>query len=345
VSIAVRAPLQLGAESRNGAGATRFRLLSEQDINALDDVAWLVQDILPAHGSAILYGPAGIGKSFLSLDLALTIASTAIQWHGHAIRPDADAGGTVLYVAAEGAHGLKRRLRAWRAATKYRGPLGIRFVDVAVQLRTLEDADLLLNAVDRVCATADDLPVLVIFDTLSRCMAGAKENAQEDASAVIGSLDYLRTAMGCTTLAVHHTGVIETRERGSTVFRGAVDVLLNLKESDGVLTLESDKVRDGPPLAPMHFRLEPYAESMVLVATNPTADPGRPLGKVPSAVWHHLRAIATGEGATCSEWKESSGVSHASFYRARKTLLDRGLVVNTKGKYRTALGMEVPGAI
>jgi len=333
-----------GAESLNGASsAPRFRLLSERDVLALPDRPELVDGLLPARGSSILYGPAGIGKSFLALDLALTIASNADDWHVHTIRRRPGTGGTVLYVAAEGAHGLKRRLLAWRAATQYRGELAIRFLDVAVQLRTLEDPAALLKAVDSTGLT-DGPPELVIFDTLSRCMAGAKENAQEDASAVIASLDYLRAALGCTTLAVHHTGVIETRERGSTVFRGAVDVLLSLKEADGVLTLESDKVRDGPALAPLYFRLEPYAESMVLMAANPTPDPGRPLSKLPTAIWQSLRAIETTEGVSSTEWKDSSGVPARSFYRARKTLVERGLVVHDRGKYRTARGKEVPSA-
>jgi hypothetical protein len=299
-----------GAESLNGGGEPRFRLLTERDILALLDRRELVDGVLPSNGSAILYGPAGIGKTFMGLDLGLAIASKADDWHGHAIRRDADRRDTVIHVLAEGAQGLKRRLVAWRAATEYRGDLAIRFLDSAVQLRTLEDPRALLDTVNDTLDLTIERPVLVVFDTLSRCMAGGRENAQEDASAVIASLDYLRAKLGCTTLAVHHTGVVETRERGSTVFRGAVDVLLSLKEADGVLTLESDKVRDGPPLAPMHFRLAPVGESMVLAAADPAPDPGRPLGKVPSAVWHQLRAIATVEGATCSEWKESCGVPH-----------------------------------
>jgi hypothetical protein len=335
-------PAARAARLRRADDEPRFRLLSVKDVLALPDRPELVDGLLPANGSAILYGPAGTGKSFLALDLALTIASSADDWHGHTIRPGATTGGAVLYVAAEGDHGLKRRLLAWLAATEYHGELAIRFIGEAVQLRTLEDPGALLQEVERsfgLTAAAFDL---VIFDTLSQCMAGAKENAQEDASAVIASLNYLRAAIGCTTLALHHTGVIETRERGSTVFRGAVDALLSLREVDGVLTLESDKVRDGPPLTPLYFRLAPVADSMVLVGTNSASDAaqdlGRPLSKVTMVVWQSIQAIATAEGVTCSEWKESSPVVGRSFYRARKTLVERGLVLLDKGKYRLARG-------
>lgn len=322
----------------------RFRLLSERDVLELPDPAELVQGILPACGSGILYGPAGIGKSFLSLDLALTIASNADDWHGHAIRPDADTGGMALYVAAEEAHGLKRRLHAWRAATHYTGPLAIRFLDMAVQLRNLLDPGALLDAVERTFGLTNEKPDLVVLDTLSRCMAGLDENAARDASAVVASLDYLRAALGCAVLALHHTGVAETRERGSTVFRGAVDVLLSLKETDGVLTLESDKVRDGAPLAPLCFRLAPMAESMVLVEADRTPDPDRALSRSAQALMHSLRAIATGDGCTCTEWQEASTVSRRAFYVARKVLLDRGLVEKTRNHYRLTTAGEVQSA-
>jgi hypothetical protein len=67
-----------------------------------------------------------------------------------------------------------------------------------------------------------------------------------------------------------------------------------------------------------------------------------PLSRVSSAVWHSLKTIETADGATCSKWKESCGVSHVSFYRARKLLLDRGLVLKTEGRYRTTPGTGVP---
>ena len=177
------------------------------------------------------------------------------------------------------------------------------------------------RAVRELTLLPDHAPDLVVLDTVSRCMAGLDENLQKDASAVVASLDYLRRELECATLVIHHTGLNESRERGSSVFRGAVDALLSLRESDGVLTLQSDKMRDGPALEPLHFRLLPVAGSMVLGELDPATDTGRPLGKVPTAVWHSLRTIATAEGITCSAWKANSGVPHASFHRARKTLL------------------------
>jgi len=334
---------------RNGADglaadAARFRLLAETDVLQLPEMEWLVDGLLPMGGSGLLYGPAGIGKSFLVQDLALTVASTATHWHGRAIRPGYfELTGSVIYIAAEGAHGLKRRLRAWREATSYTGPLAIRFLDRAVQLRTLDDPRALVAAVEAV-ADPDDFPDLVVLDTLSRCMAGADENSAKDASTVVASLDYLRAELGCCTLALHHTGVAESRERGSTAFRGAVDALLSLKETDGLLVLESDKVRDGPPLDPLRFRLMPEAGSMVLAAADPSANETRPLSRSAMALLHSLRDISTAEGCTCTEWQEASGTARRIFFVARKALLDRKLVEQRGTKYRLTPKGEMQGA-
>ena len=335
--------IDFGAESLL-ASEPRFRLLGEADVLALPDLQWLVDGVLPMHGNGLLYGPAGIGKSFLALDLALTIASGRETWHGRAIRPGAKTGGTALYVAAEGAHGLKRRIAAWREAQPYTGSLTIRFLDQAVHLGTLDDPRELVVAVEAGIAGPDDQPDLIVCDTLSRCMPGADENSQQDASAVIASLDYLRAEMGCATLMIHHTGINESRERGSTVFRGAVDSLLSLSAADGVLSLKSDKMRDGAPMDPMYFRLEPIAESMAVVAVNPGTEASRPLSPSALAILHSLRRIARGDGCTCREWQVGSPGSRRAFYLARKVLLERGLVEQKRDRYRLTAAGEVQGA-
>ena len=54
---------------------SRFKLHSIQDVLNLPPLEWLVEDVLPVGGQAVLYGPSGEGKSFVALDMALAIAS------------------------------------------------------------------------------------------------------------------------------------------------------------------------------------------------------------------------------------------------------------------------------
>jgi len=45
---------------------------------------WLVEDVLPEHGTSLFYGKSGIGKSFLTTDLAYAVF-TGQSWHGHTV--------------------------------------------------------------------------------------------------------------------------------------------------------------------------------------------------------------------------------------------------------------------
>ncbi len=81
----------------------------------------LVDGRIPAGGFVVGIGPPGTGKTFLSLDLALSVA-TGRHWLDVKVgRP-----GPVIYIAADGA-GLKARVHAWKSAHGYRDdePLGM----------------------------------------------------------------------------------------------------------------------------------------------------------------------------------------------------------------------------
>src|SRR5438552_870555 len=68
----------------------------------------LVEDLLPSRGVALLYGKWGTYKSFVALDLHLSVASGR-AFHGHAVhRP-----GPSLYIVTESADGYPKRIRAW----------------------------------------------------------------------------------------------------------------------------------------------------------------------------------------------------------------------------------------
>ena len=83
-------------------------LIAGDRIKLLPKPESLVEGVLDADTLAVLYGRAGVGKSFVALDLALSVA-TGTRWQGHEVRR-----GRVLYVVAEGASGTGARLDAWQ---------------------------------------------------------------------------------------------------------------------------------------------------------------------------------------------------------------------------------------
>ena len=62
---------------------------------------------MPKDDLVVLFGASGTFKSFLAIDMALHIAH-GLPWLGRKT-----AAGSVVYVAAEGAGGLRKRLAAY----------------------------------------------------------------------------------------------------------------------------------------------------------------------------------------------------------------------------------------
>ena len=91
--------------------ALKFHAIT--DILSLPDPEWLITDLLVKGSFAVIFGPPGVGKSFLALSWAFAVAA-AKPWHGRNVN-----GGPVVYIAAEGGGGLKPRIRALRSHDKY----------------------------------------------------------------------------------------------------------------------------------------------------------------------------------------------------------------------------------
>jgi putative DNA primase/helicase len=86
----------------------KFQFLTLEQLSQLPPVPWLVEGVLPAEAFAIVYAPPASFKSFLCIDLALSVAAGK-PWHGHSTTQ-----GPVVYVAAEGNPSeLYKRAKAW----------------------------------------------------------------------------------------------------------------------------------------------------------------------------------------------------------------------------------------
>ena len=83
-----------------------LRLLRRADLEARAP-RWLVRGLLEQDSLLCLYGEPGHGKSFVSVDLACSVA-TGRDFHGQKVRR-----GPVVLIAGEGRSGLLRRVAAW----------------------------------------------------------------------------------------------------------------------------------------------------------------------------------------------------------------------------------------
>ncbi len=308
-----------------GAAKQRFKVLTFKEVEQLPDPEWLVDGVLPAKSMAVLYGAPGAGKTFLALDIALSIAS-AREWSGHDSTP-----GAVVYIVAEGVAGLSKRLKAWCVVHEVSEVARIYLVPDAPQLAQCTDVEQLVKDLR---AQIPEPISLIIIDTLARCFLGGDENSAKDVGRLISGADYLRKQLACAVLLVHHTTKKGDAERGSSALRGAPETMISIETGSGIMTVTCEKQKDAEPFEPIRLRLHPVAGSCVVEPAD-----GRPvLGKGLEC----LRVLAPySDGLTATEWEVQSGVPETSFFRYRKKLESDGLVAKDGKCYRvTERGQE-----
>jgi AAA domain len=222
----------------------RARLLTAAEVIKRPPPELLVEGLLFRTTLALLYGQPKSFKSFLALDLALSIAGGR-DWSDRTT-----AHGPVVYVAAEGLAGLGKRIQAWEQAYGFkRTATGEAFYVLPEKVRLLEFGDV---------AALVDLtrlvqPRLVVLDTLNRCLVGGDENDSEDMGRAVDAIDQVRQA-GTTVLVVHHADKAGRHYRGHSSLEGAVDTVLKLERAGKVITLTTEAQKDAEEAAPIQLR-------------------------------------------------------------------------------------------
>lgn len=292
----------------------------------MPDPQWQVQPIIPAGGLVGLYGPPNEGKSFIALDLSLSIA-TGRPWLGHVINPEAQ--GMVLYVAAEGGVGIVKRVRAWlhhHHVTPQEARMGW-LMEAMPVAGDSEDVDRLLARIHEL----HQEPVLIVIDTLARCFDG-DENQQLDMGRFVKGVDRLRQACGATLVVVHHTRLDGERERGNTAFRGAADTMLSvsMNKANGLITVKCSKQKDAEAFDDLQMRLQtvPESDSCIVIPVGDARLYHSGTSEIVQAVLVHAR-----EALTWTEWRLLCDIPVSNFKRAVNRLVRAGRVVKENGKY------------
>ncbi len=227
----------------------KFQLLTLGEFS-LDEPEQIVRGMLEPDSLCMVYGPSGVGKSFFTLDLALSIAC-GVSYHGREVKQ-----GPVVYLAGEGHRGIVKRSMAWgidrgQNVTKSKFWLARRPFD----LMSVESTVSVIEAVESILG--GNPPSVVIIDTLARNFGDGDENSTQDMGKVIRMLDDVRVRFpGVCIIIVHHSGHSGERARGSSALKGAMDFEYQVAQDDaGVLQITNTKMKDGTPPAPMAFEL------------------------------------------------------------------------------------------
>lgn len=281
------------------APTARFAALSLPELLALPPQKWLVENLFPETGLAVVYGAPGSAKTFLVLDLAFQISRGGGEWFGRQV-----AGGAVVMVEGEGVQGLAGRARAYCAAKMNEDAEPSAALHIVPHPPNLFTGE----APEFTAAISSLRPCLVVIDTLARSAVGADENSARDMGGVIAAADSVGKKLGCLVLLVHHSSKAGG-ERGSSALRGAADAMFEVRRhEDGtrelVLGGMTAKAKDSAEAESIFFRLQPAQESCVVAAADaPAAGAGarpRPRGGNQQLVWELLGAAAR-EQSTSTE--------------------------------------------
>lgn len=308
-----------GGDAGDDDGPTmRARLLTLDQLANMPPPTPLVENLLDLDNTGIIYGRRGSFKSFIALDLALCVAS-GIAWHGRKVKQ-----GVVVYIVAEGVSGVHQRVEAWQHQHPEATP-GDRLLILAESVNLLNrmKAEELADA----CASVD--AVLVIVDTLARCLVGGDENSAKDVGIAVDALDLVRRRTGAHVNAVHHSGKdSKAGARGSSAIEAAADTVLEVSSAEQVVTLATTKQKNRAEGEPIRFRADSVLDSVALVPITWSAATEELTRKDIDAL-AALDAIAGTEGMAFGAWAEAAeeeGVSRTSVRRLRKKALDMGLI-------------------
>ena len=207
---------------------------------------WLINNRVP-EGQTWVYGEPGVGKTFLVLDWACTLAAS---------------GQTVIYCVGEGVKGFSRRVFAWKKAHPNADLSSLLVIPMTPSLLHERSVESFIEVVNKYA------PKLVVIDTFARASVGGDENSAKDVGLAIAVLDSLFRLHDCSSIIVHHSTKSGGHERGSGAIRGAADatweVVPDYTHGIGTLQAICRKMKDSEPPRPILLQLRSTEDSAVI---------------------------------------------------------------------------------
>ena len=195
----------------------RFKLLTIPEVLNQPDSSWLVKGLLPASGIGAIYGASNSGKSFLVIDLLMSLC---LGWSWFAFKVPKPR--PVVYLALEGGGGIKNRLTAYLKHYGITAPANFRLIIDAFDIRD--------QATDLLEAITEINPAIVCIDTLNQSAPGSDENSNVDMSLIISKAKEISAAINGLVLLVHHTGKdISKGLRGHSSLNAALDIAIEVQ--------------------------------------------------------------------------------------------------------------------
>lgn len=309
----------------------------------IEPPVWLVPDFIAEKSTTMIYGPWGLGKSFLTLDMVLT-ATTGGEWFGGRV---IDRPLKTLYIVAEGAAWWPPRIRAFQEGRQDIDESMVLWYPKPVQLWThngQQSPDFL--SLER--TIYDEAPDVLVIDTWVRCtMAyGMNENDSGGSAQVYRHLDRLRDEYNVVPLIVHHPKKDEDGFRGSGNQAASLERVIKLeriKNEPSSFRVVDEKGNHMQPFDPFAMRFEQFDlsdgdGSAILSYEGPSERKRVTVAHgVTPAVQEKLGGMTTDYKALKQFLVEQCGVAEGSVSNTINKLAEEGAVAKlSKGMYKVA---------
>lgn len=223
---------------------------------------WLLHNVLPEQGVAFEAGAYGTGKTFVSVDAALSI-SARMPFAGMEV----DRPGGVLWLAAEGETEVPVRADAWMQNRKPAANPAFIWVDdvPAILSPGGEEATLAIAKAAQQQFEQDGLPLsMIVVDTVLSSAGWTDGNASAEGQEFVRRWRRIARQLGLLVLLVdHHGKSAEAGIMGSVAKAAGADAILTVladKAADGTASnhrLVIEKVRGGAAGRVIPFTLDP----------------------------------------------------------------------------------------
>lgn len=292
----------------------RFRVQPAAEFAALSRQDFLIKGLLPRNALAVIYGAPASGKSFLAFDMAVAVARGK-EWCGRRVHQM-----KVVFVAAEGAAGMRVRLLAYaKSELLDLNGLDVGFIPAAPDLLKGDEVAVAL-AIEQSGGAG-----LVVIDTLAQSTPGADENSSVEMGAALAACRLIADSTGATVLLVHHAGKTAGKgPRGWSGILAAADTVVEVARESGVRSAQLVKQKDGEDGQRFEFSLR-----QVELGTDEDGDP------VTSCVVEH-------SAPTQGPCYRLTGLNEIAIYQTAKALLDGVLEWATQSAVLTQALRSLP---
>lgn len=193
----------------------------------------IIKHWIPSNALGVMYGESGSGKTWVAIDMALSIA-LGLKWCSQKTVKT-----KVLYIAAEGGDGVAMRVKGWmlghKDVTAEQIDENFRILPDRVDLSAQRSQDTAVPTAEDIKNWLDEMdfhPGFIVIDTLSQTLSG-DENAASDIASYMNNIStYMREPFKAGVMLIHHSGkAAGAGFRGSSAIKANTSFMIRVDRS------------------------------------------------------------------------------------------------------------------